>query len=72
MKFIVPNVIATVSKDQRLIIWKIDLDKEKVILIYLFFIFSINYLFIIKKFPVKVHFLNVSDVSSMDLIKLNE
>ncbi|CAF0827984.1 unnamed protein product, partial [Brachionus calyciflorus] len=48
VKFILENFLATVSKDQRLIVWEIDY-KAKMIK------------------PVKVYFINVPDVSSMDL-----
>ncbi|RNA32626.1 WD repeat-containing 6 [Brachionus plicatilis] len=53
VRFLLPNLMATVSKDQRLVVWKIDLENKK-------------------KSPVKVYFCNVPDVSSLDIIKLND
>jgi len=72
-KFLSRSLVSSVAKDQRMILWKIDYKLEKVFkkisqkLWFKFIYFEISY---IKIEPIKVIFVNVPDIASMDVIKL--
>ena len=69
-KFLKKDVFSSVSKDQRMIIWKIDYELKEVYLHFIYFCIIFNQFNALKIMPLNVIFTNIADASSMSVIKL--